>query len=198
MALADAKDISTPHRSAPNLRTRLLTRVRALLTGEHSSMRRMAGTAFAIRVASAAVVFLSQILLARWMGSFEFGIYVYVTTWVLLLGPALDLGLGTAAQRFIPEYRNRGMFDLLRGFIYGSRVAAFGSAIVSWGTGPGRSSRTTSPRPGRGGPVQAPGRGADRRQPAGSLRRRRGRRRLRRTAPGPPQELGAWAASYGE
>src|SRR5262245_24488869 len=64
------------------------------------------------------------------MGSFEFGIYIYVTTWVLLLGPALDLGLGTAAQRFIPEYRDRGRFELLRGFISGSRTAAFASALV--------------------------------------------------------------------
>ena len=36
----------------------------------------MAGMAFAIRVASAGVTFLSQIALARWMGGFEFGIYV--------------------------------------------------------------------------------------------------------------------------
>jgi len=56
---------------------------------------------FLIRVASAVLAYGSQVLFARWMGDFEFGIYVYVTTWVLLLGPALDLGLGTAAQRFI-------------------------------------------------------------------------------------------------
>jgi O-antigen/teichoic acid export membrane protein len=126
MALADAKDISTPHRSAPNLRTRLLTRVRALLTGEHSSMRRMAGTAFAIRVASAAVVFLSQILLARWMGSFEYGNYVYVWTWLLLVGDIVHLGLPLTAQRYIPEYARRGALDLLRGYLIGSRWLTFG------------------------------------------------------------------------
>src|SRR5439155_10824833 len=91
-------------------------------------VQRLAGTVFLIRVVSALLAYGSQVLFARWMGSFEFGIYVYVWTWVLLIGQALDLGLGTAAQRFIPEYRNRGMFDLLRGFIYGSRVAPFGSA----------------------------------------------------------------------
>jgi O-antigen/teichoic acid export membrane protein len=126
MALADAKDISTPHRSAPNLRTRLLTRDRALLTGEHSSMRRMAGTAFAIRVASAAVVFLSQILLARWMGSFEYGNYVYVWTWLLLVGDIVHLGLPLTAQRYIPEYARRGALDLLRGYLIGSRWLTFG------------------------------------------------------------------------
>jgi O-antigen/teichoic acid export membrane protein len=99
-------------------------------SAEHLLVQRLAGAVFLIRVASAIIAYGSQVLFARWMGSFEFGIYVYVTTWVLLLGPALDLGLGTAAQRFIPEYRDRGLFDLLRGFVYGSRVVAFGSAIV--------------------------------------------------------------------
>ena len=64
------------------------------------------------------------------MGTFEFGIFVYVWTWVLLIGQALDLGLSTAAQRFIPEYRERGMIDLLRGYISHSRWIAVGVAIV--------------------------------------------------------------------
>ena len=63
------------------------------------------------------------------MGTFEFGIYVYVWTWVLLIGQALDLGLATAAQRFIPEYRERGMLALLRGYVSGSRWLAVGIAI---------------------------------------------------------------------
>src|SRR5712671_5668618 len=64
------------------------------------------------------------------MGTFEFGIYVYVWTWVLLFGQAIDLGLGTAAQRFIPEYRGRGPVALLRGFVSGSRWVALTLAIV--------------------------------------------------------------------
>ncbi|MEA2946346.1 MAG: hypothetical protein QOI40_1676, partial [Alphaproteobacteria bacterium] len=111
--------------------SRLLPWLTARLGGaEHLLVQRLAGAVFLIRVASAVIAYGSQVLFARWMGGFEFGIYVYVTTWVLLLGPALDLGLGTAAQRFIPEYRDRGLFDLLRGFIYGSRAVAFASAIV--------------------------------------------------------------------
>ena len=43
---------------------------------DSSLVRRLAGAAFLIRVVSAAITFLSQILLARWMGSFEFGIYI--------------------------------------------------------------------------------------------------------------------------
>jgi len=105
-------------------------RLRARLGGADMLMQRLAGTVFMLRVASAVLAYASQVLLARWMGSFEFGIYVYVWTWVLLIGQSLDLGLGTAAQRFIPEYRESGALDLLRGFLFGSRLLAFGIATV--------------------------------------------------------------------
>jgi len=104
---------------------------------EHLLVQRLAGTVFLIRVAGAVLAFGSQVLFARWMGSFEFGIYVYVWIWVLLLGQAIDLGLGTAAQRFIPEYRERGMFALLRGFVSGSCWLAIGVAICIAAIGAG-------------------------------------------------------------
>jgi O-antigen/teichoic acid export membrane protein len=107
-------------------------RVYALFAdGSDSSLvRRLAGAAFLIRVLSAALTFVSQILLARWMGSSEFGIYIYGWTWVLLIGGMVDLGLGSAAQRFIPEYTEQKHLALLRGFLGGSRWLAllFGTA----------------------------------------------------------------------
>jgi O-antigen/teichoic acid export membrane protein len=103
-----------------------LARVHALFAdGSSSSLaRRLAGAAFLIRVVSAALTFVSQILLARWMGGFEFGVYIYGWTWILLIGGMVDLGLGSAAQRFIPEYTERKSFALLRGFLGGSRWLA--------------------------------------------------------------------------
>jgi O-antigen/teichoic acid export membrane protein len=47
-----------------------------------------------------------------------------------LIGQALDLGLATAAQRFIPEYREHKRFDHLRGYLFGSRVVAVGVAVL--------------------------------------------------------------------
>lgn len=112
--------------------------VRLTLT-EHSDearARRVAGGAFVIRVASAALAFLSQAFLARWMGGDEFGAYAYVWTWALLFGSVADFGLGTAAQRFIPHYA-AGALDLLRGFIRASRLLAVGlaSAVALVGAG---------------------------------------------------------------
>ena len=108
----------------------LLSRVRSWSTSQaHASLaQRMAGAAFLIRVASAACIFLSQIVLARWIGSFEFGIYVYVWTWVLLIGDFVHLGLAPAAQRFIPRYTQQKTFELLRGFVSGSRWLVFSNA----------------------------------------------------------------------
>ena len=88
---------------------------------DKSRAQRAAGTAFVIRVASAALLYVTQVLFARWMGTFEFGVYAYVWTWVLLIGGVIDLGLASSAQRFIPEYMGRKQFELLRGFLSGSR-----------------------------------------------------------------------------
>jgi O-antigen/teichoic acid export membrane protein len=111
----------------------LFGRVREWLADpSHNALaQKLAGAAFLIRVASAALLYLSQALLARWMGSFAFGVYVYVWTVVLLVGGVTDLGLAQSAQRFIPEYTGRKQFDLLRGFLLGSYGLVVGIAIVS-------------------------------------------------------------------
>ena len=137
MALTDTKNAKRT--LAPALLLRLRRRAGEWLDGEHSLTQRMAGTAFAIRVASAGIMFGSQVLLARWMGSAEFGTYVYVWTWLILLGDLVHLGVPLTAQRFVPEYTQGNAFDLLRGYLAGSRwitflmgtvAAAIGALIV--------------------------------------------------------------------
>jgi O-antigen/teichoic acid export membrane protein len=118
----------------------LVERLRHLLVddSDHSIARRMAGTAFMIRVVSAGIIYVSQILLARWMGGFEFGVYVYVWTWLVLVAGLAPLGIAYSTQRFIPEYTAAKDRARLRGFITGSRllslvlgVAASGAGLVS-------------------------------------------------------------------
>jgi O-antigen/teichoic acid export membrane protein len=99
-------------------------------SSEASLTRRLAGTIFVIRVVSAALAYLSQILLARWMGGSDYGIYVYVWTWVLLLGSMMDFGISVSAQKIIPEYRTRGEHALLRGFLSGSRWMVLTVSLV--------------------------------------------------------------------
>lgn len=110
----------------------LLARLRGLLggTAEASLTKRLAGTIFIIRVISAALAYLAQILLARWMGGSDYGTYVYVWTWVLLLGSVMDFGVAVSAQKIIPEYRASGETSLLRGFLSGSRWMTFGASSI--------------------------------------------------------------------
>ena len=98
----------------------------------NSDVQRAAATAFLLRVAGAGIALISQACLARWMGAHEFGIYAYVWTWVILLGSLIDFGFATTAQRFIPEYLGHKEFDLLRGFLIGSRwlVMAIATALA--------------------------------------------------------------------
>ena len=125
MAAVDAQP-ATPRDSA-------FARLGGLLTGgssEASLTRRLAGTIFIIRVLSAGLAYLSQILLARWMGRSDYGIYVYVWTWVLLLGSMMDFGISASAQKIIPEYRTSGDPARLRGFLAGSRWLTFAVSCV--------------------------------------------------------------------
>ena len=70
------------------------------------------------------------------MGGSDYGVYVYVWTWVLLLGSMMDFGISTSAQKIIPEYCAAGELALLRGFLSGSRwmtfvVCALGSLLLA-------------------------------------------------------------------
>ncbi|WP_024517572.1 oligosaccharide flippase family protein [Bradyrhizobium sp. Tv2a-2] len=116
---------------ATNPQSGVIARLRAVLAGgssEASLTRRLAGTIFIIRVLSAGLAYVSQILLARWMGGSDYGIYVYVWTWVLLLGSMMDFGISASAQKIIPEYRMSGDHARLRGFLSGSRWMTFAAS----------------------------------------------------------------------
>jgi O-antigen/teichoic acid export membrane protein len=118
--------------ASSGLAARLKARLRALGgSGEASLTRRLAGTIFLIRVLSAGLAYLSQILLARWMGGSDYGTYVYVWTWVLLLGSMLDFGIASSAQKIIPDYRTSGQHALLRGFLSGGRWLTLATSTLA-------------------------------------------------------------------
>lgn len=96
---------------------------------------RMALTTFAIRVGGAALAYFSQIILARLMGAHDYGIYSVAWTWIVILGVMACGGFSTSATRFVPQYRQAGDFDHLRGFLTASRGIAFVISSLIAGTG---------------------------------------------------------------
>lgn len=102
----------------------LLRRVDAILfsADERGEAGRMSLFAFAVRIVSAAIAFVSQVLLARWMGSFEYGIFVLVWVSMIIVGSLSCFGFHTSIIRFISEYREKGMLDDLRGVLLASRL----------------------------------------------------------------------------
>ena len=127
VALVDTENTA----SAPPARAAgLIARIKAILAERSDSRlaQLVAGKVFLVRVGSAMLALGSQVLLARWMGGFQFGIYIYVWTWVLMIGALSDIGLSSAARRFIPEYTELKALDRLRGFLSGSRWLAFAVA----------------------------------------------------------------------
>lgn len=113
------------------MRHRLSSIINALKgEGDDSIARRTALSAFLIRVVSAGLAYISQIILARWMGSHEYGIFAYVWVWLLLLGGFATLGLNTAVIRFIPEYTEKSDLSRLRGIIFQSRLITFITATT--------------------------------------------------------------------
>ncbi|TKB21909.1 MAG: lipopolysaccharide biosynthesis protein [Mesorhizobium sp.] len=125
-----------PQRLALRMRP-LLGRIDAVLftADERGEAGRMSLIAFSIRIVSAVIAFISQVLMARWMGSFEYGIFVLVWVTMVIVGNLACLGFHTSVIRFIPEYRERGMLAELRGIVLASRLFVLVASTVIAGLG---------------------------------------------------------------
>ncbi len=97
--------------------------------------QRIALIIFIIRVASALIAFLSQVLLARWLGSFEYGIFVAIWVGVMVLATLAGFGFPSAAIRFVAEYSEKKQPGLLQGIIISSVVISFAASTVLAATG---------------------------------------------------------------
>lgn len=105
--------------------------VRALLAEDETARaRRMAAIAFAIRIVSAGIAFVSQIIQARLMGEFEYGIFVFVWVLVVLAGNFSCLGFHTAVIRFLPQYDLDRAQAEIRGLTSTARLFAMTSASI--------------------------------------------------------------------
>ena len=79
--------------------------------------QRAAALALMIRLANAGLAYVAQVVLARIMGQFEYGVFAYTWVWLMVFGSIATAGFGDSPLRFISQLRERGEEDHLRGFI---------------------------------------------------------------------------------
>ncbi len=95
----------------------LLQRLGRLLTGPLRVVLQGAAQVLAIRVLGAGLTYASMVLLARWLGAYDFGIYAYVLVIVMLLGLAFSFGFSSSGLRFVSSYLARKKLRRLSGFL---------------------------------------------------------------------------------
>ncbi len=112
----------------------LRTKTKTIMAGkcEESQLQRSALFALTVRVFSAGLAYLSQVLLARMLGAYDYGIFAYVWVWVIILGHSSAMGFNQSVVRFIPGYQDREEHGLLRGILSASKwIALLGSIVIA-------------------------------------------------------------------
>jgi O-antigen/teichoic acid export membrane protein len=84
---------------------------------------------FLCRVSGAGFTFITQVMMARWMGATELGIYVYAFSLAMLLSTLASLGLPAASLRFISEYLASGKTAFINGFLAKGRLIILLSSL---------------------------------------------------------------------
>lgn len=114
------------------------------LLGAKGSLRfnlaRAASGSALLAISSKLLMVVTSVVLARWMGAEEYGVYAAATGLAVLLTVPTGLGLPVLLVRILPEYALRNEWGLMRGLLVGSnRVvlcasvsAAAASAGVMW------------------------------------------------------------------
>ncbi len=92
-------------------------------------------TALAIRVVGAGLAYLMQILLARWMGLAEYGVFVGVWVWLLVLGGIAPLGLNITVIGLLSTFHERADHAQSRGLMATSILVPSAAGLVIGGSG---------------------------------------------------------------
>lgn len=85
---------------------------------------------FACRMTGAAAVFVTQVLLARWIGPDSLGVYVYAFAWCMLLAVLAGLGLPAASARFLGKALAVGRGAAVHGYLRCGRAISLASALL--------------------------------------------------------------------
>ncbi|SEP68543.1 Membrane protein involved in the export of O-antigen and teichoic acid [Faunimonas pinastri] len=117
----------------PSRLRRGFAQARAFLsqTDERAVARRSSALAFGIRLSNAALAYIAQLVLARLMGSYEYGIFAYIWAWFLVFASLSTLGFSDSPVRYIPQMREHGEMNHLRGFLRAGPLIVLAASIGS-------------------------------------------------------------------
>ncbi len=100
------------------------------------SVLRAAGSVLMVRIAGAMIMYGLQVLLAHWMGLFEYGVFAYAWVWVTVLGVLGAIGFNRASLRFVADYLSKKRLARLKGYLFMSRglvlAASVGFMLIGW------------------------------------------------------------------
>lgn len=99
--------------------------VGSIVASEGSTTRRMAASAFGVRVFSAGLAYVSQMLLARWMGGFDYGVFVVAWTLVVTLGVVFAFGFEQSVVTLLRGYAQAQDPGAARGLVFAARLFSF-------------------------------------------------------------------------
>jgi O-antigen/teichoic acid export membrane protein len=90
--------------------------------------------AFGTYAAGAALTYLSQLLIARLIGSTSYGYYAYALAWMTILAYVAALGFDVSLLRLISVYSAEGKWGLARGMLrYAERRGAAAACLIALG-----------------------------------------------------------------
>ena len=92
--------------------------------------RRAGAVALVIRLGSAGLAYVAQVVFARLMGQFEYGVFAYTWVWFMVFSAVATLGFGDSPIRYIAQLRARGEDAYLRGFIRFAALAIFVGSVA--------------------------------------------------------------------
>ncbi len=82
-------------------------------------------SSFGLRVTYMGFTFLTNIILARFLGATDFGIYTYTVSWAYLLGVFGTVGLDNLLVREVAVYHSKSSWGLLRGILNWANQISF-------------------------------------------------------------------------
>lgn len=109
-----------------------LRKARVFITANDKAAiaRRAGAIALVIRLTSAALAYVAQVVFARLMGQYEYGVFAYTWVWFLVFSAIATLGFGDSPVRYVAQLRERGEFAHLRGFIRFAPMVIAASSLV--------------------------------------------------------------------